>query len=580
MSQQPFSRSNVQPFSRHRLARRIREEAAEVAFLRQHPNHRNNGEESDYSNRNYIANYSKGLDHSPAGPNIGEVIPQDYNLLLRALTSGSPSDFEAIPLGGGATPRKLINPQSGLAFDLEGPDCHALAIPPAPRIDSIEAAGEMAEAYWMALARDINFNSFETPPPAATPDPIGDAVSDLAANYSTFPRPPYPGGVTRSTIFRGFTRGDLIGRYISQFLLLGGTGFVLAPITPIGGIIPFGSLSINQRQQTIRPFPSSTFLTTFASWLNNENGVNPIVAGDPTCGNNYDNNSLRFIRNMRDLANYVHYDDQPQPFWNACLILQHLDTPCKPMPRGPADQGNPYRSMPPGGSLTQEGFGTLGDPNILALIGEVTTRALKAAWFQKWFVHRRMRPEEFGALIEKRLNGAGAEPPGSFNYPIHPSILSLLPAAVLPQINATFGSFLLPQVYPEGCPLHPSYPSGHAVIAGACATLLKAWFDESFVIPNPVMIDPGTPQEGTKLTAAVDNAGNPLTLTVGDELNKLASNIAIGRNMAGVHYRSDYVQGLLLGEAVAIGLLEEQKVTYNENFSFTLTRFDGTGTTI
>ena len=77
---------------------------------------------------------------------------------------------------------------------------------------------------------------------------------------------------------------------------------------------------------------------------------------------------LRFIHNIRDLANYVHYDDLPQAFWNACLILQHLDTPCKPMPRGPADQGNPYRSMPPGGSTTQEGFGTLGDQIYLLLL--------------------------------------------------------------------------------------------------------------------------------------------------------------------------------------------------------------------
>jgi PAP2 superfamily len=572
MSQQPFSRSNVQPFSRRTLARRIREEAAEVAFLRQHPNHQNNGEEADYSNRNYIANYSKGLPHFTAGSNIGEVMPQAYNLLLRALTSGSPNDFEAIPLGGGTNPRKLINPQSGLAFDLEGPDSHALTIPPAPRIDSIEAAGEMAEAYWMALARDIKFEDFGALPI------ITDAVVDLSTNYSTFPRPPYPGGVTTSTIFRGFTRGDLIGPYISQFLLLGGAGFVLAPITPSGGIIPYGSLSINQRQQTIQPFPDSTFLTDLVSWLNNENGVNPIPSGDPTCRNDYDTAALRFIRNMRDLANYVHYDDLPQEFWNACLILQHMDVPCKPMPRGPVDQGNPYRSMPPGGSMTQEGFGTLGDPNILALIGEVTTRALKAAWFQKWFIHRRLRPEEFGGLIEKQLSG-----PGSFDYPIHPSILITTLGSVLNRINTTFGSFLLPQVYPEGCPLHPTYPSGHAIIAGACVTLLKAWFDESFVIPTSVMIDPadnGTPNEGTRLTTAVDGTGTPLRLTVGDELNKLASNISIGRNMAGVHYRSDYVQGVLLGEAVAIGLLEEQKVTYNENFSFTLTRFDGTGITI
>jgi len=337
-------------------------------------------------------------------------------------------------------------------------------------------------------------------------------------------------------------------------------------------------------------------LTTFPAWLANENGVNPIVMGDPSCGNHYDASMFYFIRNLRDLANYVHYDDLPQEFWNACLILQHMNVPCLPMPRGPIDQGNSYRQMMPPpplppippppvpptpsplrvDSVNQEGFGTLGDPNILALIGEVTTRALKAAWFLKWFVHRRLRPEEFGALIEKRINGVPAgPPPGSFSYPINPAILSTASGSVLDQINIKFGSYLLPQVYPEGSPLHPSYPSGHATIASACVTLLKAWFDESFIIPNPQVPDAA----GTNLIPYVASPSEPL-LTVGGELDKLASNIAIGRNAAGVHYRGDYVQGLLLGEAVAIGLLEEQKVTYNENFSFTLTRFDGRATTI
>jgi hypothetical protein len=36
---------------------------------------------------------------------------------------------------------------------------------------------------------------------------------------------------------------------------------------------------------------------------------------------------------------------------------------------------------------------------------------------------------------------------------------------------------------------------------------------------------------------------------------KLASNIALGRDTAGVHWRSDGIEGLKLGEAVAIGIL-------------------------
>jgi hypothetical protein len=70
------------------------------------------------------------------------------------------------------------------------------------------------------------------------------------------------------------------------------------------------------------------------------------------------------------------------------------------------------------------------------------------------------------------------------------------------------------------------------------------------------------------------------SLTVGGELNKLAANIALGRNAGGVHWRSDYTESLRLGEEIAIGLLREQKLTYNEHHSFSFTRFDGTAITI
>src|SRR5438132_8173875 len=45
----------------------------------------------------------------------------------------------------------------------------------------------------------------------------------------------------------------------------------------------------------------------------------------------------------------------------------------------------------------------------------------------------------------------------------------------------------LPSAYPEGCPQHPSYAEGHGAIAGACVTVLKAFFNENSVIPNPVV---------------------------------------------------------------------------------------------
>ena len=52
-------------------------------------------------------------------------------------------------------------------------------------------------------------------------------------------------------------------------------------------------------------------------------------------------------------------------------------------------------------------------------------------------------------------------------------------SAVLPLIHAKYGSYLLPQAFPEGCPTHPCYPTGHGTVAGACLTALKFFYDGS-----------------------------------------------------------------------------------------------------
>src|SRR5439155_544382 len=116
---------------------------------------------------NKIGSYSKALPHNQ----LGEVDPNAYSALLTALSTGRREDFEAIPLGLGA---KLTNPQSGLAFDLEGPDSHALFQRPAPALASAEAAGELAELYWMALSRDVHFADYDTSPIVAA------AAADLS----------------------------------------------------------------------------------------------------------------------------------------------------------------------------------------------------------------------------------------------------------------------------------------------------------------------------------------------------------------------------------------------------------------
>lgn len=69
-------------------------------------------------------------------------------------------------------------------------------------------------------------------------------------------------------------------------------------------------------------------------------------------------------------------------------------------------------------------------------------------------------------------------------------------------------------------------------------------------------------------------------MTLGGELKKLAANLGVARNFAGVHWRSDYSESAILGEQIALYLLQDYVRCYNENVSFTITRFNITKVTI
>ncbi|HRC85225.1 MAG TPA: vanadium-dependent haloperoxidase, partial [Thermoanaerobaculia bacterium] len=206
---------------------------------------------------------------------------------------------------------------------------------------------------------------------------------------------------------------------------------------------------------------------------------------------------------------------------------------------------------------TQAPFTTFGAPYLLYLLALVTQVSLAACWYQKWLVHRRLRPEELAGRVEAGRKGLA-------RYPLAPGLLQ---STALERLVAKNGTGLLPQAYPEGCPTHPAYPAGHAVIAGACVTVLKAFFVEAAIVPEPVVPSP----DGRSLLP-----WKGPSLTVGGELDKLASNIGMGRNFAGLHWRTDLQAGLALGEDVALQVLAELKLTGNELFSgWSLRRFDG-----
>lgn len=483
-----------------------------------------NGDEGRYG-KTYIGNFHKGLEHDE----FGEVKKKSYKKLLKILKSGK--SFEDIPLDLG---RKMVNPQAGLATDLEGPDPKDLETLAAPRLDSAEAAAEAVELYWMALLRDVPFNGFDGNPDVA-------AAATEISGLEDFTGPKIGGQVTPATIFRGCYEGDLAGPFVSQFLLHD---------------IPYGSLTISQQQRTV--VPNQDFLTDFPSWLAIQNGG---PAGDDDL-----DPTLRYVRSMRDIGRYVHVDALYEAYLNACLILLGHGAPFDP--------GNPYEPPQPD-AATQIGFGTFGGPHVLSLVTEVATRALKAVWWQKWFVHRRLRPEAYGGLIHVKVAGVGGT---TKDYPIHEQVLD---SQALARTHSKNGTYLLPMQFKEGSPTHPAYGAGHATVAGACVTILKAFFDDRIRLADlPSPIDPKVADAGG--TGLDDYAGADAgDLTVAGELNKLAANISIGRNMAGVHWRSDYTASVKLGEKVALSILRAQRKDYHEkDWSFSLCTFDGERVTV
>lgn len=462
-----------------------------------------NDDETIYASR--IGSFSKTLPHN----SLGEVEATAYDAFLTALSSGDANDFNAIPAGGTGA---LANPRAAYSFSLVGADPHKIDMPAVHAFDSARQAAEAGEVYWMALTRDIRFTDYNKD------KTIKDAASDMSA-FSDFTGPKSSGVVTPDTLFRGLSTGDLIGPYISQFLYLD---------------IPYGNRILDQAGR--RPISGDDYMSDYGAWLAVQNGQLP-------SSQNQLQPQSRYITTGRDLGEYVHRDYSYQAYLNAGLIALGF---------GGALDSSPYSI-----AAREAGFVTFGPAALLDMVSRAGGVALRVAWFHKWLVHRKLRPESFGGRIHNHVTGAAS-------YPIHSEILN---SSVLSETFSNTGTYLLPQAFPEGSPTHPSYPAGHAVIAGACVTVLKAFFDEDFLIPQPMLPN----NNGSQIKPL------NMSLKLGDELNKLASNIALGRNIAGVHWRADGDDGLVAGEDVAITMLQDHlRCTVEPSAGFGLTKFDGT----
>jgi hypothetical protein len=517
-----------------------------------------------------LGSFHKTLPHNE----YGEVCSEAFLKLVDAC-AGDGRGFSAVPLGTGDA-AQLTNPQAGLAADRLTHHPASYSMPPAPGVLSTSTATEMTELYWMACLRDVAFNQFpeDTRVEAAVKELDGlyrNAAADSADPGHLRPGIDLPGSAvelaptTPQNVFRLGLPGEEFGPMLSQFF-----------VRPV----PFGTQTIDSRQ---RPYKAGrNYLTDFPSWLHaqrsgrDRNGQAYPKANEDS-PHNFEPDD-RYICTMRDLARFVNKDALHQAYFNAALLLLAGGAKWTP--------GNPYGDC---GRFTsrEAGFGVLGGPHILALVSEVATRALKVVWNQKWQVNLRLRPEAYGGLVHVQTAGVNNT---RRPYGLPAWVASTKAAGAVHSEN---GTYLLPMAFTPGSPTHPAYGAGHATVAGACVTVLKAYF-QTFTTVKGV----DTPLKFQTLTERCEPFGagsqiiayetgiqgcswdrRPLcdevagSLTIEGELNKLAQNVAMGRSMGGVHWRTDNSRSLILGEALAAEILAEITTDANEDPSFEFRTF-------
>ncbi|MEM7241231.1 MAG: vanadium-dependent haloperoxidase [Pseudomonadota bacterium] len=582
---------------RAELAYRVRIEAAEQARHRTHPVHEANPDEERYGFANYLMNFTKGLKHHKT---LGVVeVPAHFKAFRGCIDEGFAEPFTSrvfVPATPTVDPKKDMDrrqweaPTAGVVCDLEGPDAQAVTMAPAPELCSDELTFEMAEVYELALLRDIPITTFDQGGGTGESD-LNDSIdrmNNLQYAKDGFPNRPRKtemsganaGKISRQTAFRGSSPGVENGPYVSQFLWMGNdTDCNKAK----DGFLSYGIQKIDQRIPAA--VNGDDYMQRWNDWHCVQEGFDPRKGGS---GQKLDCDTC-FIHRPRDLATYVHFDALYQAYLNATLILLGMKTPFDPSFAKLSGMRNMYQ---PGNSegikQSAGGFALWGGPHILTLVTEVATRALKAVRYQKFNTHLRLRPEVLAGRVARFEELEKAFPSlcgclTKMREELDPTLEKIH------QFNGADpelpnGNFLLPMAFQEGSPMHPTYGAGHATVAGACTTVVKAFFDTGTIlgekngkagffnnVDQPLYFEPD--KDGKKL-----GVKKPKTcpLTLEGELNKLAANISIGRNMAGVHYFSDYYDSLRMGEEIAIGMLREQALCYQtDEFVLTLPTFDG-----
>ena len=487
------------------------------------PIHITNGDEEKYGPNSqfpFIGNFHKTLPHYPNGT----VDVDAYQMLVNeCIAKNNVTACEEVPGMG-----KLVNSLGGYYLPAQGIPPFALVLPPPPSVDSAELALMYAELAWMALSRDIPFSQYDD----------NELVQEAAASLAEFASHPdidnemwrrpigQDGQIDPGTqLFRLAYEGVTDGPMVSQFLH---ETFEVDGIVVVPKITTF--------------LPDSDTMTTFEEFLCVQNGGTDCFAApakDPI---------PRYIRNARDLGLVSQKDIATSIYTRAAYINGILQPDI-----------SFYRNVD-----RQQGFSTQGLPRIHEQI-VAAAAGVSPAWFSKWNVHRALRPEAYGGLVDQTIT------PGGTDFPVHPSLLSNV---IIEKMVSKWESALLPQINDSSCPPHPSYPAGHAMIAGACVTVLKVYMDPDATRCYPFPIKEAAP-DGVSLNTVIAENDGPDCITVNGELNKLAHNLSFGRDMSGLHFRSDTVGGISQGEKYAISFLQDDLDRQPECATIKFKSFEG-----
>ena len=503
------------------------------------------------SKNNYIWIFSKTFSHDE-----DTFLPDrsQMNQLLDFFKNPTFDKLNNLPSSTSSV-RKLEDPVGGLGFEPITKHHSLIKINQTNSLNSEKGAMEMTEVYCMSLARDIKISDLNssTDPNNIILYPNGCSGSMNTNgsitvmnilnhmnffNSSTNIIPNWPlnsNGLTdMGLLFRGNSPDEDKGQYISQFLIQD---------------INFSNGTFEQKYS---PECDTIGSVTESGYLSIQNGEN-----------NLSNTRLssRRITTLRDLGSLVHSDPAYGLYFNAALLASKAG----------------LNALKNGGNGSN--FLDTGGPDYLTAIGSVTRAALRTAWVTKWVNCLKIRPENAAARIVAYEKNQLPEIKTWYDY-FEKDLLETVKKWNNGLTNTSNNLPFLPLIYKEGSPTHPSYPAGHATVSGACVTIIKAFIktheNKIAITWNSVF---GNPKQ-------VDNNDNlvdvsPSGETIVGELNKLASNGALGRNIAGVHYRSDGEDGIKMGEEVAISYLKEMTGSYypliiQDKIEFNLQKFDGT----